>query len=118
MRVLVCVCVCSVAILAQGLERGASAPRQLFSHSLSSKLLLVVCFDSRGYNTFLSFAYGGAKLFPHFATEPGHFCNKFLFGPPGRCVRQGGLLLHSKLPLSKLPAKLFPSAWAKCLAYS
>ena len=43
--------------------------------------------DSRGYNTFLSFAYGGAKLFPHFATEPGHFRNKFLFGPPGRRVR-------------------------------
>ena len=42
--VCVCVCVCvSVAILAQDLERGASAPQQLFSNLPSFNLFLEVC---------------------------------------------------------------------------
>ena len=36
--VCVCVCVCAVAILAQDLERGASAPQQLVSSLPSFKL--------------------------------------------------------------------------------
>ena len=40
--VCVCVCVCAVAILAQDLERGASAPQQLCSNLPSFKSLLEV----------------------------------------------------------------------------